>query len=254
MLREGVAAEAGAGRAGGDGVDADPARRQLLRHVAGHHGEPGLHRPVGGVAGVDAVRQRRAAGDVDDRAAVGEQRQQPLGEEVGPLSSTRWSASNCSSVVSVSGAASAEAGVVDEAVDRRALPARLDLAPQRVGERGEGLAAVEVELQRERLAARGLDRLDGRGGAVGVGAVGDDHAAAAGGGADRGVTADAGAGAGDECDRCGGFHAFQLISGRVASGRTEAAGGCTILLERPGYGRHAPLLWRPACMFLLDAA
>jgi hypothetical protein len=62
-----------------------PRGAELLGQVPGRDDEAALHRRVGRVPCLDAGGQDRPAADVDDRAAVGEQRQQRPGEEARAL-------------------------------------------------------------------------------------------------------------------------------------------------------------------------
>src|SRR5690606_17805337 len=64
-------------------VHANAVRAQFLGLVAGQYLHRPLHGGVGGIAGQGETCQ--AAGDVDDAATVGQQRQQALGQEERPF-------------------------------------------------------------------------------------------------------------------------------------------------------------------------
>src|SRR5262249_18759281 len=98
-------------------------------------------------------------------------------------------------------------GVVDEVVERVAAPALAELGGHALRERAEGRALADVELQRDGRAAAVLDRGDGLPRVFGVAVVGQDHAGAVLGQADRRVPPDARAGAGDDRDLVVVWHA-----------------------------------------------
>jgi hypothetical protein len=100
--------------------------------------------------------------------------------------------------MSAKGAPPAEAGVVDQAVDRVGAPPVGEDLLQRVAERGEPRDVRDVEGQRRRAAAPVLDEVHGLGRALRVRAVGEDDAVAAGGELDRCGATDAGAAPGDD--------------------------------------------------------
>ena len=96
----------------------------------------------------------------------------------------------------------ADAGVVDQEVEAVALPsAAASAAAHRLGEGGEARAVADVELQRHRLAALGLDLPRRRAAAsLAPAAIGEDDVDAAVGEVERHALAEAAAAAGDECD------------------------------------------------------
>src|SRR4051812_49035358 len=79
VVADEAVAEVGGDRAGGDHVRGDAPRAELDRHVAGERLDGGLDRTVG--RALWARETSEAAREVDDRAAVGDQRQQRLREE-----------------------------------------------------------------------------------------------------------------------------------------------------------------------------
>ena len=91
-----------------------------------------------------------------------------------PLKCTSTSASKSASVTSANGAARCHAAVVDEEVERVAVPVSQDVADGG-RERVERARVADVELQGGGAAAERLDLGDHGGGLVGVGAVGEDR-------------------------------------------------------------------------------
>ena len=200
---EGVVREPGAGGAGGDGVDPDPAWAELLGHVAGQHGEATLQRAVGGVAGFGCRSQRGVAGRVDDGAAVGQQRQQRLGQEVRSLEQDVHEPVEQLLGGVLEHRHLGDPRVVDQEVERVPVERVAQRRDNRVTERREGVGLADVQWQGDGRAAVGLDARHRVEGARLVVAEGEDHARPAPGDMDGCALPDAGASAGDDCDSHG---------------------------------------------------
>jgi hypothetical protein len=105
-----------------------------------------------------------------------------------------------------------EAGVVDEVVDRGALPVVVDLAGHLVNETREGLAATHIEREGDRRSPRRLDRGDGLVRAFGVGVVGEDHSGAALGDLNRSAVPNPRTGSDDDRELHGVFSGWHVCS------------------------------------------
>ena len=161
-----AAAEIGFDRAGGDRVDRDAARPELLGEVARQHFDRALHRRIGRIAGQGEARE--AARDIHDPAAVGDQRQQRLGEEEHAFEMDVHQPVEIGFGRFGERRVDADAGVVDEEVEVRAAPLGRQRLFQIGGESGEAGDVARVELEHRRLAPERRDRRRRR---VGLGLV-----------------------------------------------------------------------------------
>ncbi len=154
------------------------------------------------MAGHDETGQAR--GQVQDAAAVGDQRQQGLREEEHALQVHVHQQVELFFRGLGEGRMHAEARVVDQEVEALAPPGLRQRVAHLDGEGGEAAAVADVELQGQRAPAQGLDLRHRVGGVGSVALVGQQHIGALGCQRQGGVAALAAAAAGDEGDRGGG--------------------------------------------------
>ncbi len=192
-----AAAEVGSDGARCDRVDGDAAGAEFVGHVARQHLDSALERAVGrGTRHGDAGK---AAGKIDDAAAVGDYGQELLGQEEDALEMDVVELVHFLFGRLQDRGVVAGAGIVDEKVEALAAPAlqhRADIVHESI----EGGDIAGIELQGGGLAAERFDFRDDLVGLFAVGIIGEDHVDAITGEADDGVAAEAAAAAGDDCD------------------------------------------------------
>jgi vitamin B12 transporter len=203
-----AAAEIGFDGPGRHGVDGDAARPQLLGQIAGQHLDRALHGGVGGKARQAEAGQ--AGRQVDDPPAIGDQRQQGLGQEEHAFEMDVHQAVEFRFGGLGEGGVDADAGIVDEVVEALAPPGFGQDGFHRLGEGAERGDVAGIEAQRHRLAAQRGDLRHRAFGLGPIGMIGQQNVAAAPGDGQGGVAAQAPAGAGDQGDLVGlgGMHAI----------------------------------------------
>ncbi len=179
-------------------VDGDSASTQFLRHVDAEYFDCAFRCRIGGVAGKGHAGQ--SGGQVHDTAAVRDQWQQRLGEEVHALEvdidqsvELRLGGLSDQRVVAV-------AGIVHEVVESLALPDLAQHASQTLGERCKALDVAAVELQGDCLAPHRVDLLDHVAGVVATALKSQNDIAASAGNVQSRVSAESTAGAGHDCN------------------------------------------------------
>jgi hypothetical protein len=150
----------------------------------------------------------RVAADVDDGPAVGQHRQQRLGQEVRPLEQDPHELVEQFLGGVFEHRHPAEAGVVDQVVERVPLPGVAQRGEDLLAEGREGFAAAHVQPQRDGGAALLLDGGHRVLRAGLVAAVGQDDVCPTLGELDGCALPDAGAGADDDRDPHGSTYLF----------------------------------------------
>ena len=210
---------------GGDGVDGDAARAELLGEIAGEDFDGALHGCVGGAAGIGEAGE--AGGDVDDAAPVIDEGEKFLSEEEDAFEVDVIDGVEFVFGGFFDGGVVGGSGVVDEIVE--AVGAKLlEGAAELFDEGVEGAGVAGVELEGDGFGSG----VEGSGGdLVGFGTIGvegKDGADAAPGEMEDGVAAEAAGASGDDGDFLGGG----FIRGH---GRLDAEGWWGIRGER-GWG------------------
>ena len=150
---------------------------ELLGQVAREHLDGALHRRVRRRAGDGHAGQ--SARDVQDAAAVGDERQQALGQQEGGLEVHPVDLVELVGRGLGDAGVQADAGVVDQVVQLLALPGARELAGNRPDEGPERRAVGDVERDGDGLPSEGPDLLAHLASLGGGGAVREDDVDAA---------------------------------------------------------------------------